>query len=571
MNQWRKICIILLTPILCDFVNQCHGSQLVGVEENPEYTPVDSDVARNPGSSPKSEESDDDYDEYYDEVSDEDEDDEKSLLNTALGRTNSGTRKTLDYISKHRAEITLACAFFAFRKEIYQIVLAATTVVVDGKRYVRFQTSPTSILKIILFIDFVRKMQNSSYPSSTGLSKGSFGLIFSEILKPQNNAFIPPIEQHYTFEKLNDRYLKDSTAFKKSIIEETTHGRQSFLRLSSPTHTTTTRGIENNLAHNKTTIVIDMKIDQTVSSMESIRDQVSFILYQHRLNQKLAHVDLNQSLSNVTSDLNLLEKEMEVIVTLESPGGSASDYGLASQHLARLRNEPGIKLTVIVDKVAASGGYMMACMSSPGHLYAAPFAIVGSIGVIGQTLNIHKSLVNFGVQPLVFRGGKDKAPVGLVGEVTKEGVAKVQSMVDTTHKAFKTHVLTARPQLADKIDSVTTGDVWLGTDAIHVGLIDRIITSDEYIGDKIHHGERVLKLVRYQKPRFSWGHPLYGSGFAHSSLRHLIDTFAQFRAVLNRVNQVLEELPPTCSNDLSGICVARTFGMNQLLSSTAIK
>ena len=72
---------------------------------------------------------------------------------------------------------------------------------------------------------------------------------------------------------------------------------------------------------------------------------------------------------------------------------------------------------------------MMACMSSPGRLYAAPFAIVGSIGVIGQTINIHKSLQNWGVQPLVFRGGKDKAPVGLVGEVTKEGMAKVQDMV----------------------------------------------------------------------------------------------------------------------------------------------
>jgi serine protease SohB len=92
-----------------------------------------------------------------------------------------------------------------------------------------------------------------------------------------------------------------------------------------------------------------------------------------------------------------------------------------------------MRVTVCVDKVAASGGYMMACMASPGFLFAAPFAVVGSIGVLGQALNIHNTLLSWGVQSLVFRGGKDKAPVGLVGEVTKE-VSHAHTREDITMK-----------------------------------------------------------------------------------------------------------------------------------------
>jgi ClpP class serine protease len=168
----------------------------------------------------------------------------------------------------------------------------------------------------------------------------------------------------------------------------------------------------------------------------------------------------------------------------------------------------------------------------------------------------------------VFRGGKDKAPVGLVGEVTKEGLAKVQSMVDTTHKAFKSHVLNARPHLMEKIDFIATGDIWLGTDALNVGLIDKMITSDEYIGDKLQSGERVLKLIRYQKPRFAFGHPHYGSGFVHSSIKCVSDAFIQFKSVLDKVSRILEDAPTSSSTDISGVCAARAFGVTHIHAST---
>jgi len=195
-----------------------------------------------------------------------------------------------------------------------------------------------------------------------------------------------------------------------------------------------------------------------------------------------------------TKDSN--SADLEIIVILESPGGSAVDFGLAAQQLLRLRDEPGIQLTICVDRVAASGGYMLACTATPGRLFAAPFSVVGSIGVIGQVININELLEQKGVTPIVLRGGRNKAPLGMIGKVTKNSVDKTQEMIDDTHRAFKQHVVDSRPILKRRIDKVGTGDVWLGSDAIGLDLIDRITTSDEYISEKVASGARVLKMIK---------------------------------------------------------------------------
>jgi ClpP class serine protease len=216
----------------------------------------------------------------------------------------------------------------------------------------------------------------------------------------------------------------------------------------------------------------------------------------------------SKNTTNITvASLNTTAAELEVIVLLESPGGSAADYGLAAQQLLRLRQEPGVILTICVDKVAASGGYMMACTSTPSRLYAAPFAVLGSIGVYGSSINIQEVLQSWGVRPYVFKAGKNKAPLGLIGDVTKEGIAALQSVIDKTHVAFKQHVVAARPVLSKRIEEVSTGDVWLGVDAIKVGLIDRLVTSDEYISERVRHGARVLKLVKNERLHFSFFGP----------------------------------------------------------------
>lgn len=118
----------------------------------------------------------------------------------------------------------------------------------------------------------------------------------------------------------------------------------------------------------------------------------------------------------------------------------------------------------------------MACTSSPGRLFAAPFSILGSIGVVGQTLNFYETLQKYGVEPLTFRSGKAKAPLTATGEITREGMAFVQSMLDDVHRAFQRHVAEARPVLAGRMEQIATGETWLGYDALEKGLIDRIIT-----------------------------------------------------------------------------------------------
>lgn len=223
---------------------------------------------------------------------------------------------------------------------------------------------------------------------------------------------------------------------------------------------------------------------------------------------------------------------------------------------------------------------MVACASSPGRLFAAPFAVVGSIGVIGQAVNIHKTLKGWGVEPLVFRGGRDKAPVGLVGEITKEGVAKVQEMVDKTHTAFKRHVVGARPVLASRIDEIATGDVWLGYDALDVGLVDRLVTSDEvrsiyggsvfhstsqfypapvsaaslsltfyreqlplkYVGERVADGARVLKLVQIRKPKYPFSRPST-TGDLHflEKMRECVPTRTGLEVELHKLSHRLSE------------------------------
>ena len=117
---------------------------------------------------------------------------------------------------------------------------------------------------------------------------------------------------------------------------------------------------------------------------------------------------------------------------------------------------------------------MMACTAE--KLLAAPFAVLGSIGVVGQTLNFYETLQNYGVEPLTFRSGRAKAPLSATDKITREGMAVVQSMLDNVHHAFQTHVAESRPALAGNIENIATGETWLGCDALQHGLIDGVMS-----------------------------------------------------------------------------------------------
>ncbi|MDP9525914.1 protease SohB [Pseudomonas protegens] len=186
----------------------------------------------------------------------------------------------------------------------------------------------------------------------------------------------------------------------------------------------------------------------------------------------------------ITALLSLATPKDEVVLRLESGGGMVHSYGLASSQLARIR-QAGVPLTVCIDKVAASGGYMMACIGE--KIISAPFAILGSIGVVAQLPNVNRLLKKHDIDFEVLTAGEYKRTLTVFGENTEKGREKFQEDLDVTHQLFKNFVSRYRPQLA--IDEVATGEVWLGVAAQEKLLVDELQTSDEYLAEKAKNAE----------------------------------------------------------------------------------
>ena len=182
----------------------------------------------------------------------------------------------------------------------------------------------------------------------------------------------------------------------------------------------------------------------------------------------------------ITTVLTLAKPEDEIVVRLESPGGMVHSYGLASSQLARIRSA-NIPLTICVDKVAASGGYMMACIAD--KILAAPFAVIGSIGVVASLPNFNKVLKKFDVDYDVLTAGEYKRTLTMLGENTEEGRKKFIDDLEETHELFKSFVSDYRPNL--DIPLVATGETWYGKVALEKQLVDGISTSDEYISQRV--------------------------------------------------------------------------------------
>lgn len=193
----------------------------------------------------------------------------------------------------------------------------------------------------------------------------------------------------------------------------------------------------------------------------------------------------------ISAIISIAEKGDEVLVNVESGGGMVHGYGLASSQLDRLR-QAQLPLTVCVDKVAASGGYMMACVAN--KIYAAPFAILGSIGVIAQIPNFNKLLKKHDIDYEQHTAGNFKRTLTVFGENTQAGREKFKQELEETHELFKSFVGKYRPDL--NLEKVATGEHWYGQQAIELGLVDNISTSDDVIL-KLAEERTVIK-VRYQ-------------------------------------------------------------------------
>ena len=246
-------------------------------------------------------------------------------------------------------------------------------------------------------------------------------------------------DQYKEFEKAEKKRLKEEKAQKKKAAKEAAKTRN---------NEATGDAAE---TEKKRIFVLDFYGDIKASAVESLREEISTVL-------------------------TLAKASDEVVVKVESGGGMVHSYGLASSQLARITNK-NIPLTVCVDKVAASGGYMMACVAN--KIVAAPFAILGSIGVVAQLPNFHKLLKKNDIDYEMFTAGEYKRTVTMFGENTEKGRAKFVEELEDTHVLFKEFVSEHRPQV--DVVKVATGEVWFGRRAKDVNLIDELQTSDEYL------------------------------------------------------------------------------------------
>lgn len=215
--------------------------------------------------------------------------------------------------------------------------------------------------------------------------------------------------------------------------------------------------------------IIDFNGDIKASQVEPLREEVSAILA-------------------------VITPNDEVLIRLESPGGSVNGYGLAAAQLQRLRDRE-VRVTACIDKVAASGGYLMACVAH--HIIAAPFAIVGSIGVVAQMPNFHRWLHKNDIDVELITAGEYKRTLTVFGKNTPKGREKFQEELEQIHKSFREYVLSNRSEL--DLDQVATGEHWLATDALALHLVDQLQTSDEFIINKIQ-SHRVYHVKVHHKP-----------------------------------------------------------------------
>ena len=229
----------------------------------------------------------------------------------------------------------------------------------------------------------------------------------------------------------------------------------------------------------KKTFVLDFKGDIKASAVSSLREEISAIL-------------------------TIANENDEVVVLIESGGGTVHGYGLGASQLRRLRDK-GITLTAAVDKVAASGGYMMACVAN--QIIAAPFAILGSVGVLAQIPNFHRLLKKMDIDYEQITAGDYKRTLTLFGENTDADREKFKQELEETHQLFKEFVKENREQV--DVEKIATGEHWYGKQAIDLNLVDKLITSDDYLAESVKESD--VYQISFEQKRH-WQEKLFSFG-----------------------------------------------------------
>lgn len=186
----------------------------------------------------------------------------------------------------------------------------------------------------------------------------------------------------------------------------------------------------------------------------------------------------------ITALLSVATSDDEIVVCLENSGGLVHEHGFAASQLQRIRQRD-IPLTVAVDKVAASGGYMMACVAN--RIVAAPFSIIGSVGVLAQLPNFNRLLEKHGIDFEQVKAGELKRTLTMFGKNTDEDRARLTEQMEETHELFKEFIAEQRSVV--DVQAIATGEHWLGKRALELKLIDELITSDDYLLRQSEHAD----------------------------------------------------------------------------------
>ena len=279
----------------------------------------------------------------------------------------------------------------------------------------------------------------------------SIVLILSFIMSTRNNK----TEGDITIKNINEEFSLLEENIKKNLLGKSEFKK--FIKLRK----------KNKKINGKKLFVLDFKGNIKASEIVSLRREISGIILSY-------------------------QKSDEVLLRLENSGGTVHEHGLAAAQLKRLKDK-NIPLTICVDKVAASGGYMMACVAN--KIIASPFAIIGSIGVLAQVPNFNKLLKNKGIDFEQHTAGNYKRTVTMFGENTDKDREKLGEQLQDIHILFKNFITTNRKNI--DIDKVATGEYWYGSKALELNLIDGIMTSDEYILSMINEFE--IFHIQYKK------------------------------------------------------------------------
>ncbi len=265
-------------------------------------------------------------------------------------------------------------------------------------------------------------------------------------------------------ENLNKKFRKVASGLRRAVMTKAEW------KVESKKEKDTAKAESKKTQHRPRTFVLDFKGDLKASAVPSLREEISAVL-------------------------DVAEEGDNVVLRLDNHGGVVHEHGLAASQLVRLRDR-GIPLTVVVDKVAASGGYLMACVAD--RICVAPFAILGSIGVIAQLPNFNRLLDERGVDFEQITAGEYKRNVTMFGKNTDEDRARLKEQLEDVHMLFKGIVSDYRPDL--DIEKVATGEHWYGKHALELGLADEIRTSDELLADLVKDRDLYRLQYRLKQP-----------------------------------------------------------------------